>query len=151
MTFLGESIYLFGKKYIPFRQKVYTFQAKRWYFLVKTIVLFSQNDSTFWAKRQYFLLKTIVLFRKQLGSFCQKVCITSVNYCISITYKNAALNRPKREYLTVNMPLVNSAVRMIVGINNILLQNTSLRFMWTFLMNRRRSLGPMIALSLLFR
>ena len=51
MTFLGKSIYLFGKKYILFRQKVYTFQPKRWYFSVKTIVLFSQNDSTFWAKR----------------------------------------------------------------------------------------------------
>jgi len=51
MTFLGKSIYLFGKKYIPFRQKVYTFQPKRWYFSAKTIVLFSQNDSTFWAKR----------------------------------------------------------------------------------------------------
>ena len=73
----------------------------------------------------------------------------SVNHCISIAYKNEALNRPKREYLTVNMPLVNSTVRMIVGINNILLQNTSLRFMQTFLMNRRRSLGLLIALSIL--
>ena len=151
MTFLGKSIYLFGKKYIPFRQKVYTFQAKRQYFLGKTIVLFSQNDSTFCLKRQYFLPKSIVLFRKQLGSFCQKACMIFINSCISIAYENAALNRPKREYLTVNMPLVNSTVRMIVGINNILLQNTSLRFMRTFLMNRRRSLGPMIALSLLFR
>ena len=97
------------------------------------------------------MLKTIVLFRKQLGSFCQKVCITSVNNCISIDYKNMAFNRPKREYLTVNMPLVNSTVRMIVGINNILLQNTFLQLMHTSLMNRRRSLGPMIALSLLFR
>ena len=82
---------------------------------------------------------------------CLKVYMFSVNICISITYKNAALNRPKREYLAVNMPLVNSTVRMIVEINNILLQNTSLRFMRTFLVNRRRSLGPMIALSLLFR
>lgn len=73
----------------------------------------------------------------------------SVNRWISIAYKNIALNRPKREYLTVNMPLVNSTVRMIVGINNILLQNTSLRFMQTFLMNRRRSLGLLIALSIL--
>ena len=81
---------------------------------------------------------------------CLKAYMFSVNICISITYKNAALNRPKREYLTVNMPLVNSTVRMIVGINNILLQNTSLRFMRIFLMNRRRSLGPMIALSILF-
>ena len=81
---------------------------------------------------------------------CLKVYMFSVNICISITYKNAALNRPKREYLTVNMPLVNSTVRMIVGINNILLQNTSLRFMRIFLMNRRRSLGPLIALSILF-
>ena len=151
MTFLGKSIYLFGKKYILFSQKVYTFQSKRQYFSVKTIVLFSQNDSTFYLKRQYFLLKTIVLFRKQLGSFCQKACMIFINCCISVAYENVALNRPKREYLTVNMPLVNSTVRMIVGINNILLQNTSLRFMRTFLMNRRRSLGPMIALSLLFR
>ena len=97
------------------------------------------------------MLKTIVLFRKQLGMLCLKVYMFSVNNCISIDYKNMAFNRPKREYLTVNMPLVNSTVRMIVGINNILLQNTSLRFMWTFLMNRRRSLGPMIALSVLFR
>ena len=81
---------------------------------------------------------------------CLKVYIFLINVCISITYKNAALNRPKWEYLTVNMPLVNSTVRMIVGINNILLQNTSLRFMRIFLVNRRRSLGPMIALSLLF-
>jgi len=29
MAFLGKSIYLFGKKYILFSQKVYTFQAKR--------------------------------------------------------------------------------------------------------------------------
>lgn len=76
--------------------------------------------------------------------------MVSVNYWISIAYENEALNRPKREYLTVNIPFVNSTVRMIVGINNILLQNTSLRFMRTFLMNRRRSLGPLIALSLLF-
>ena len=82
---------------------------------------------------------------------CLKAYIFLVNICISITYENAALNRPKREYLTVNMPFVNSTVRMIVGINNILLQNTSLRFMRTFLMNRRRPLGPLIALSLLFR
>ena len=81
--------------------------------------------------------------------FCLKVYMFSVNNCISTTYKNAALNRPKREYLTVNIPLVNSTVRMIVGINNILLQNTSLRFMQTFLMNRRRSLGLLIALSIL--
>ena len=82
--------------------------------------------------------------------FCLKAHIFSVNNCISITYENVALNRPKREYLTVNIPFVNSTVRMIVGINNILLQNTSLQFMWTFLMNRRRSLGPLIALSILF-
>lgn len=82
--------------------------------------------------------------------FCLKAYMFLVNNCISITYENEALNRPKREYLTVNMPLVNSTVRMIVGINNILLQNTSLRFMQAFLMNRRRSLGPMIALSILF-
>ena len=81
---------------------------------------------------------------------CLKAYMFSVNNCISITYENEALNRPKREYLTVNMPFVNSTVRMIVGINNILLQNTSLRFMQTFLMNRHRSLGPLIALSILF-
>ena len=82
--------------------------------------------------------------------FCLKAHMFSVNNCISITYENIALNRSKREYLTVNIPFVNSTVRMIVGINNILLQNTSLQFMWTFLMNRRRSLGPLIALSILF-
>ena len=82
--------------------------------------------------------------------FCLKAHMFSVNNCISITYENVALNRPKREYLTVNIPFVNSTVRMIVGINNIILQNTSLQFMWTFLMNRRRSLGPLIALSILF-
>ena len=81
---------------------------------------------------------------------CLKIHMFLVNICISITYKNAALNRPKWEYLTVNMPLVNSTVRMIVGINNILLQNTSLRFMQAFLMNRRRSLDSLIALSILF-
>lgn len=82
---------------------------------------------------------------------CLKVYMFLLNNCISITYENEALNRPKREYLTVNIPFVNSTVRMIVGINNILLQNTSLRFMRIFLMNRRRPLGQMIALSLLFR
>ena len=41
MTFLGKSIYLFGKKYILFRQNDGTFQAKRWYFLPKMIVLFT--------------------------------------------------------------------------------------------------------------
>ena len=51
MSFLGKSIYLLGKKYIPFGKKVYTFQSKRWYFSVETIVLFTENDSTFWAKR----------------------------------------------------------------------------------------------------
>ena len=81
---------------------------------------------------------------------CLKAYMFLVNICISITYENEALNRPKREYLTVNIPFVNSTVRMIVGINNILLQNTSLRFMRTFLMNRHRSLGPLIALSILF-
>ncbi len=81
---------------------------------------------------------------------CLKAYMFLVNICISITYENAALNRPKREYLTVNMPFVNSTVRMIVGINNILLQNTSLQFMQTFLMNLCRSLGPLIALSILF-
>ena len=74
----------------------------------------------------------------------------SVNRWISIAYENTALNRPKREYLTVNIPFVNSTVKMIVGINNILLQNTFLQFMQAFLMNRRSSLGPMIALSILF-
>ena len=82
--------------------------------------------------------------------FCLKAHMFSVNNCISITYENVALNRPKREYLTVNIPFVNSTVRMIVGINNILLQNTSLQFMQTFLMNLCRSLGPLIALSILF-
>jgi hypothetical protein len=49
--FLVKSIYVLGKKYIYFRQKVYTFLIKDTYFLDETYVLFTKNDSTFYEKR----------------------------------------------------------------------------------------------------